>query len=353
MKNQKGFSKTALLIIVILVLLVIGGAYYYYKTKIGPSFELNEEAYNATKSHSAIVSKMAELAEAQGMTEETEKAISDVAALGDVAVPYLDKFIESGQIKLVEASGRALAEIGTPRAVSVLLDATARKQNNSDQKQALVSSFHALTNSASADVLIQALVNNEKDQSLAVMLRDTIARIANTDTVRSVAKTYHELKPSIVKVDEHNSFDENGLKQSYLMAIILRVSSPQAVTGLKEIVSTDSDSSLKSQAVIALGLIGTKEAIQALVDTISKTTSIAFTNVLVESLGSVNNKESVNELAQLLNQNTNENVRYGAAKALGNIPNATSRTALQNALQKETSQRVKQQIQTSLNKISI
>ncbi len=341
--NQNGILKWWIILSVVFIAIIASGYILYNKP------EATKESSTSTASATEKIEKMTESASNFGMTEETEKAISEVSALGDSVVPQLDKLIESGQIALVTSAGRALAEIGTPLAVSTLLDGISRKENNPDQKLALVSSLHALTkiNSASSELLIQALIKKQ-DPILSPILRDTIARLADSNVVRAIANAFHELKPDIVEIGGGQKYDKNGWKQSNLMGTVLRVRSPQAVPALREIILNDSDFSLKSQAVIALGAIGDKDSIQAILDGIAKSTSTSYTRVLVETLTAINNKESLSQLIELLNNNANENIRYGAAGALGNISSETSITALKNALQKESSQLVKKRIQMSL-----
>jgi len=281
--------------------------------------------------------KMAALAADAGSTDELEKAIHEVAAMGDSVVPELKQLLQPGQTANVrDAAAKALAEIGTPQSISTLLDAVLTEQDD-EQRRALVSSLHALNNPAAAPELASALLKSQ-DPIVFPTIRDTLARVADATTILTIAQTFHDDA-------------SEGWQQSNLMGALLRVRSPEAVPSLRQTALADSDFSLRSQAAIALGYIGNQDAIQALLDAINQSQSVALKEVFVQSLGAVNNKESQNELISLLNQNTNESVRYAAAMALGNIPNASSVDALKSAYLNETSQLVKQTVETSLNKL--
>lgn len=281
---------------------------------------------------------MAALAADLGITEEVEKAIHDVVSLGDSVLPELELLVATGQNANVRAAAaRALAEIGTSKTIAVLLQAISVEQND-DQRRALVSALHALNSPAAAHELATALVNS-KDQIVFPTIRDTLARLADDATTRLIATTFHE---------EANE----GWQQSNLMGALARVRSPEAVPALREIMFTDSNSSLQSEATVALAFIGTQAAIQSLVDAVEQSRSVALTTLLVESLSMVSNKDSLSNLVGLLNQSPNENLRYATASALGNISSTASISALESALLTETSATVKQTIKSSLYRLS-
>lgn len=199
-------------------------------------------------------------------------------------------------------------------------------------------SAETVVNSTETTKLIGILLQSQ-DKGVSSVARDALAKMADSSTVQAIAKAYHEEA-------------KLGWQQSSLMGALLRVSSPNAVAGLSNIINNDPDFSLKDQAAIALGSIGTADAIQAIVTAIDKSSSVAFTRVLIETLAAVKNKNSLNSLAALLNANANENIRRAAASAIGNIPGDASITTLKNAQQKESSQIVKYAIELSLNKLS-
>lgn len=293
---------------------------------------------SVTRTASGQTAAMAALASSLGITEEVERAIHNVVSLGESVVPDLELLVAPSQNANVRAAAaRALAEIGTSKSIAVLLQAISVEQND-DQRRALVSALHALSSPAAAHELATALVNS-KDQIVFPTIRDTLARLADDATTRLIATTFHE---------EANE----GWQQSNLMGALARVRSPEAVPALREIMFTDSNSSFRSEATVALAFIGTQDAIQSLLDAVEQSRSVALTTLLVESLSMVSNKDSLSNLVGLLNQSPNENVRYAAASALGNISSTTSVSALESALQTETSATVNQTIQASLYKLS-
>jgi HEAT repeat protein len=308
--------------------------------KISPATSTNSGPMPQNQSsnpNSDKLQKMVTLAAGSGAADELEKAIHDIAALGDSVVPELKLLLQPDQTMNVrEAAAKALAEIGSHQSVSTLLDAVLAEQDD-EQRRALVSALHALNNATAAPELAAALLKSQ-DPIVFPTVRDTLARVADATATLTIAQTFH------------NDASE-GWQQSNLMGTLLRVRSPDAVSSLRQIVLQDSDFSLRSQAAIALGYIGNQDAIQALLDAVNQSQSTAFKAVLIQSLGAVNNKESQNELIGFLNQSTIESVRYVAAMALGNIPNASSMDALKSAYPNETSQLVKQTIETSLNKL--
>ena len=301
----------------------------------GSRLSAREIPRNANKE---LVEKLSELAAVAGMTEDVEKAIHEVAALGDAVVPELKSLVQAGQNANVrEAAARALAEIGTHQSIATLLEAVLSEQDG-EQRRVLVSSLHALNNPAPAAELADALLQSQ-DPIVFPTVRDTLARVADAAATRTIADVFH------------NGANE-GWQQSNLMEALLRVNSEDAVSALREIVIQDTDFSLRSQAAIALGRIGNQEAIQSLLDALGQTQSAALKQVYVESLSAVNNKDSLNDLVGLLSQSTNETACYIAARALGNIPNEASADALRSAFANETSQRVKLTIEASLNKLA-
>jgi HEAT repeat protein len=301
----------------------------------GSRLPAREVPLNANKE---VIEKMSALAAVAGMTEDVEKAIHEVAALGDTVVPELKSLVQAGQNANVrEAAARALAEIGTHPSIATLLEAVLSEQDG-EQRRVLVSSLHALNNPAAAAELADALLQSQ-DPIVFPTVRDTLARVADAAATRTIADVFHN--------DAHE-----GWQQSNLMGALLRVNSEDAVSTLREIVIQDTDFSLRSQAAIALGRIGNQEAIQSLFDALDQTQSAALQEVYVESLSAVNNKDSLNDLVGLLGQSTNETARYIAARALGNIPNEASADALRSAFANETSQTVKLTIEASLNKLA-
>ena len=285
-----------------------------------------------------LIDRMSALAAGAGITEEVERAIREVASLGDSAIPELNHLVQSDQNANVrQAAARALAEIGTPQSIATLLDAVLSEQD-SKQRRALVSSLHALDNPTPARELAKALLESQ-DPIVFPVIRDTLARVADATATRTIAQTFH-------------SDAREGWQQSNLMGALLRVNSEEAVPGLREIVIGETDFSLRSQAAIALGRIGNQAAIHALLDALAQSQSSALTKVYTESLAEVNNKDSIHDLMDLLAEQTNEMTRYVAARALGNIPNETSVNALKSALPKEISQTVRQTIVASLNKLT-
>lgn len=305
----------------------------------------NETASKNSASHTEteqavteLAAKMVMLASTVGMSEEVEKSISELASFGDSAVPELRRLVRSDQNTNVrEAAARGLAEIGSPQAMTTLLEAVL-SETNDDQRRILVSALHALTNPTAASELAAALLKTQ-DPIAFPTVRDTLARVADSPATRIIAQVYHEDATE-------------GWQQSNLMGALLRVNSDDAVSALREIVIQDTDFSLRSQAAIALGRIGNQEAIQSLLDALGQTQSAALKQVYVESLSAVNNKDSLNDLVGLLSQSTNETARYIAARALGNIPNEASADALRSAFANETSQTVKLTIEASLNKLA-
>jgi HEAT repeat protein len=291
----------------------------------------------ASHTRTGHTDRMAALAANVGMIEEVEKAIQEVVTLGNSVVPELEQLIGSGQAANVrEAAARALAEIGTPESVSILLQAVSAEQND-DHRRALVSALHALNNPEAAEELATALIKDQ-DSIVFPTIRDTLARIADDAATQTIANTFHNAA-------------QEGWQQSNLMGALARVRSSDAVPALRNIVFADSDSSLRSQAAISLGLIGTQDAIQALLDAIDQSQSVSLTTVFLESLGAVNNKASLPDLVSLLNQSTNENVRYAAATALGNISSQASANALNAALNAESSHDIRQTIEASLARL--
>ena len=161
------------------------------------------------------------------------------------------------------------------------------EQTNQNQQQTSTENSPVTNNSAKINQLINILLTSQ-DLKVFSVARDTLAKMADSSTVQAIAKAYHEVKPDIVDMGGGQGYDKNGWKRSNLMGAMLRISSPSAVVGLSDIINNDSDFSLKSQAAIALGLIGTPDAIQAIQNAICKSPSIAFKEVLVESLSTKN-----------------------------------------------------------------
>lgn len=286
-----------------------------------------------------LVGKLSTLAAVTGMTEDVELAIHEVAALGDSVVPDLKKLVQTEQnMNVREAATRALAEIGTHRSITTLLEAILSEQDG-EQRRVLASSLHALNNPVPSTELVDALLQSQ-DPIVFLTVRDTLARVADAEATCIIADAFH------------NEAREDW-QQSNLMETLLRINSEVAVSILREIVFQDTDLSLRSQAAIALARIGNQEAIQSLFDALGQTQDPTLQELYVESLSAVNNKDSLKDLVSLLNQSTNETVRYIAARALGNIPHDASADALRSASVYETSEVVKQTIDASLHKLSL
>lgn len=285
------------------------------------------------------IEKLLAIAKSGGMIEQLEEAIHQAARAGDATVPQLKGLLQPGQNpEIRRAASRVLAEVGTPPAVATLLHAVLEEQEDEGRRE-MVSALHALTNPAAAPELLSALLTSQ-DPIIVSTVRDTFARLADDAATRAITKAYHE---------EANE----GWQQSNLMGAIARERSPDSVAALGDILRTDSDFALCSQAAIALGLMGSPQAIQSLLSGIEQSSSPAYARVLIESLGSVNNKDSVNELAVLLDQGTNDILRSAAASALGNIHTQNTVSLLKNALQTETSAIVRGKIELSLGKLGV
>ena len=272
-------------------------------------------------------------------SNSTQELLDEIVGQRDESVYHLKSLLlESNEPDVKEFAAIGLARINSPKSVNELVDGI-RKTQDENFHENLVKAFDEIKDTASADVLLEALMEEEPG-ILRDGIRDTLGRVADSEVVTNMVKLYGEFDGQ-----------ETGLQQASLLETLLKVRSEEAVPELKDIIVKGKTISLSTNAALSLGAIGSESSVKALAAAISDENITGNESIYVNAMALISNDAATGILLDYLS-NDNENVRIGAASALGNMPSEEVRAILEEAGQVEQSEEVRNAIESSKAKIN-
>jgi hypothetical protein len=197
--------------------------------------------------------------------------------------------------------GSQLAVSGTRKDVLTLLEAIDLTTGN--ERDTLARTLQAVQSHAASRDLQDFLIGNSSDPTVAVHVRDALARVATASDVERLSASLP-------------SDPRDGLVRSYLLGTLARVDDPETVPALADLCLQGDDPGLYTSSAIALGRIATPDAVGALVDIVLQRNITNINDPVSQALMSAANKDSAALLRQEFTISTNPVVRYATAHAL-------------------------------------
>jgi hypothetical protein len=214
-----------------------------------------------------------------------EELLDELVGQGDESVYHLKSLLlESNEPDVKEFAASGLARINSPKSVNELVDGV-RKTQDENIRENLVKTFDEIKDTASADVLLETLTEEETG-ILRDGVRDTLGRVADSEVVANIVKLYGELDGQ-----------DKGQQQVNLLATLLRVRSEEAVPALKDIIVKGKTTSLGINAALSLGAIGSESAIKAIALAITDEDITGNESVCVSAMASIKNEAATDILS--------------------------------------------------------
>ena len=232
-------------------------------------------------------------------------------------------------------SQNKLAEFGANFATngskdSVILLLRSIELSSGDDRDQLVRSLDALQSSEGSGELIDFLIKNASNVQgntiVSVKIRDTLARIAKGEDVARIAQTIKDMDAKFTKsIDESGKYSfDDGIARSYLLGVLIRVQKEEAVPALVKLGLEDRNSGLYVSVIAALGSIGSPQAVTGLVEIIDKLKITNLNDPALQVLANIKNKDSIGVLENLSQNSTNILIRQMASSSLNLIASQKS-----------------------------
>jgi HEAT repeat protein len=259
-----------------------------------------------------MVKSMVSIASRQGVTEDVDALLKEIAAQGNEAVGQLEEVLNSTKNTCArDAAERGLAMIGTQRAAEALFNGLLT-ESNTTARGILCRSLQVLESPDSAPAAINALTKVANDHTVITSILESIPRIVGSNAVALI-------------VDKYYAVDADEGQRSRLLLALAEVRNPQAVSALVEIAWNDPDAQLRENAAIALGQIGSPEALASLIDLVDRTGATNIQDIVVNSIAPARNKESIELLQNIYMTTTNPLLKAGVEDALKDVDQETPR----------------------------
>jgi len=208
-----------------------------------------------------------------------------------------------------------------------------RAEASSDpaERERLLGAFRAAARRECASLLFRVLqADRPRDIQGAVI--EVLVALADEDIVATIADVLGQ--------------NPDPATRAKLAIIIENIRAPGVVQYLAQLVSRNSDETLRMSVPIALGKIGTPEAVKELVNILVSLRERDWPHI-VRGLALIRNKDTLGTLREFLESGAPEPVREGAALALGNYDDPEVLQAVESYMRTETSQKVREALRVS------
>jgi len=231
-----------------------------------------------------------------------------LAALGPDAIGELgEQLLNADSLEEKAVFADALALIGTHEAIEQLL-ANAVLEPDLESRVAIARSLNALSNREGIGSLVTALAATG-DRSIQREITSSVARLANGDTVATLAQLYRE--------DPAFRTQRSAIRQA-----ISGIGNESAVRSLAELARLAPEPGLVEAAARGLAKIGSAGAVSGLLDSLERVadSDAILRASLLDQLTRVQNPEGLAVLAQLEGSEFPDDIRA----AVKNVRNHTN-----------------------------
>lgn len=235
------------------------------------------------------------------------------------SAPSLSERAPSSSIPLRLASAKTHEEMGEIAATiaasgardDILALFAAIETAEVEDRDTLARSLQALSGHDMGADLLNFLIRNASDPTLADQARDALARIIAPEDIALISQAVP-------------SDPEQSALRSYLVQALAQVRNPASVEALVNLCAQSKDQDVVNAASSALGSIGTEEAVMSLVSLIEDAGIQDLNDPLAQALMSAANKDSRVLLQEEFLNTTNPVIQYATAYALTSLANQGS-----------------------------